>query len=269
MHLRLLTVFLLAVGALQAQRVTLYLKGGGDMLVREYEVQADRVRYYSLERSQWEEIPLELVDLEKTKQTAERAEKRRESMRRESAAERAAEAKATTELHNVPVEDGIYHYLEGKTTALEQSEVLIDKSTKRGILKAISPVPIVAGKRTRYVEGASAKIVVGEDKPVFFIRDPTLTHFLMVKLTANKENRVVQTVQVVPVSNEIFEEQEEIELFRQEYAAGVYRVWPVKPIAPGEYALIDFTPGEDNLRVWDFSYQPSGAAAASESPPQP
>ena len=85
MHLRLLTLFLIAVGALQAQRVTLYLKGGGDMLVREYEVQEDRVRYYSLERSQWEEIPLELVDLEKTKQTAERAEKRRESMRRESA----------------------------------------------------------------------------------------------------------------------------------------------------------------------------------------
>jgi hypothetical protein len=269
MHLRLLTLFLIAVGALQAQRVTLYLKGGGDMLVREYEVQEDRVRYYSLERSQWEEIPLELVDLEKTKQTAERAEKRRESMRRESAAERAAEAKATTELHNVPVEDGIYHYLDGKTTPLEQREVLIDKSTKRGILQKIAPVPIVAGKQTRFIEGAASKVVVGEDKPIFFVRDPSLTHFLMVKLTPDKNSRVVQIVQVIPVSKELVEEQNEIELFRQEYAYGVYRVWPVKPIEPGEYALIDYTPGTDNLRVWDFAYQPSGAAAAGERPTQP
>ena len=269
MPLRLLTLLLLALSALQAPRITLYLKGGGDMLVREYEVNEDRIRYYSIERGQWEEIPLELVDLERTKATQERAEQRRESMRRETAAERAAEAKAKTELHDVPIEDGIYHYLDGKTTALELHEVQVDKSAKRGILKAISPIPIVPGKHTRYVEGKTAKVVVGEDKPIFFIRDPTLTHFLMVKLTPQKDNRVVQTVQIVPVSNEIFEEQEEIELFRQEYAAGVYRVWPVKPIEPGEYALIDFTPGEDNLRVWDFSYQASAAGAAGESPTKP
>ena len=269
MPLRLLTLFLLALGALQAQRVTLYLKGGGDMLVREYEVQEDRVRYYSLERSQWEEIPLELIDLEKTQKTEERAEKRRESMRRESAAERAAEAKAKTELHNVPIEDGIYHYLDGRTTALEQREVLMEKSTKRGILQKIAPVPIVAGKRTRYIEGEASKIVVGEDKPIFFVRDPTLTQFLLVKLTPEKENRIVQTVQVVPVSKELIEEHEEIELFRQQYAAGVYRIWPVKPIEPGEYALIDFTPGGDDLRVWDFAYRPTGTAAAAETPSQP
>lgn len=261
---RLFALFLLALATLPAQRVTLYLKGGGDMLVREYQVVEDRVRYYSLERSQWEEIPLELVDMDKTTATAERAEKRRDALRRESAAERAAEAKAKTELHNVPVEDGIYHYLDGKTTALELQEVLLDKSTKRGILQVISPVPIVAGKHTRYIAGKSAKLSVEEDKPIFYVRDPTMTHFLLVKLEPHKDDRVVQIVQIVPVSKEVFEEQQEIEIFRQEYAAGVYRVWPVKPLEAGEYAWIDFTPGQDDLRVWDFSVQPGAAAQTSQ-----
>lgn len=262
---RLVLLLLLALGVLPAQRVTLYIKGGGDMLVREYEVREDRVRYYSLERSQWEEIPLELVDLDKTQKTAERAEQRRDAMRRESAAERAAEAKAKTELHNVPIEDGIYYYKDGATTPLEPREVLIEKSTKRGILKVISPVPIVAGKHTRYIAGAAAKLVLSEDKPILYVRDPSLSHFLMVKITPEKDKRVVQILEIVPVSKEVLEQHQEIELFRQQYAHGVYRVWPVKPLAPGEYALIDFTPGEDDLRVWDFSIASSAGGAA----PQP
>ena len=258
---RLFTLFLLAVAILPAQRITLYLEGGGDMLVREYEVQEERVRYYSVERSQWEEIPLELVDLEKTEKAYERAEKRREAMRRESAAERAAEAKATTELHNVPIEDGIYYYKDGETTALNQREVLVDKSTKRGILKAISPVPVIAGKHKRYIEGATSPLAIAEDKPIIYVRDPSLSQFLMVKLTPDDDKRVVQVVQIIPVSREVFEEYEEIELFRQQYAHGVYRIWPVQPLEPGEYALIDFTPGEDDLRVWDFAIAPSPGGA--------
>jgi len=261
MFARLSILLLLALASLSAQRVTLYLKGGGDMLVREYEVQEDRVRYYSLERSQWEEIPLELVDLEKTQKTFERSEKRREAMRRESAAERAAEAKAKTELHNVPIEDGIYYYKDGDTTPLEQREVLVDKSTKRGILKAISPVPIVAGKQKRFIEGGSSPLVIRDDKPIIYVRDASLGHFLLVKVTPDDDKRIVQVVQIVPVSNEMFEEFEEIELFRQQYAYGVYRIWPVQPLDPGEYALIDFTPGEDDLRVWDFAVAPAPGSA--------
>ena len=48
------------------------LKDGSFQLVREYAVQGDRVRYYSLDRSQWEEIPSDLVDWDATGKAAAR-----------------------------------------------------------------------------------------------------------------------------------------------------------------------------------------------------
>src|SRR5437879_3437123 len=51
----LLSSFAHAAGTLK-----LFLKDGTYQLAREYKVQADRVRYYSTERGEWEELPLAL-----------------------------------------------------------------------------------------------------------------------------------------------------------------------------------------------------------------
>ena len=53
-----------------AANIKLYLKDGGYHVVREYQVQSDRVHFYSVERSQWEDIPLGLVDLKRTETEA-------------------------------------------------------------------------------------------------------------------------------------------------------------------------------------------------------
>ena len=70
-----------------AANVRLYLKDGNYHIVREYQVIDDRVRYYSVERGDWEEIPLALVDLKRTEseaveRQAEIAETRRNLPRR-------------------------------------------------------------------------------------------------------------------------------------------------------------------------------------------
>ena len=70
---RLLVIFCLALLPSLAANVKLYLKDGTYHVVREYEVQADRVRFYSVERSEWEEIPLDLVDLRRTEAEVKRA----------------------------------------------------------------------------------------------------------------------------------------------------------------------------------------------------
>src|SRR5687767_4648731 len=64
-----LALMLLAT-AIWAANIKLYLKDGGYQLVREYKVADDRIRYYSIERSDWEEIPLDLVDLKRTEREA-------------------------------------------------------------------------------------------------------------------------------------------------------------------------------------------------------
>lgn len=242
---------------LSAAPLKLYLKSGTDMLVREYEVQEERVRYYSMERRQWEEIPTRLVDLEKTEAESERQARRLESMRAESAAERAAERKSRTELHNVPIDDGLYWYKDDTATSVPQNEVIEEQSGKRKILRALAPMPIVAGKRKMLVEGQTAEYTVDEATPIFFIRDTSITYFGIVKLTQEKDQRLVQVIQNAGPENQLFEEQEEIEVFRQQLASGVYRVWPTQPLPAGEYAFINYTPGEGDLRVWSFSVNPA------------
>ncbi len=83
MSARLTLLALILLLPLEAVKIKLYLNGGGDLLVSEYEVLEDRIRYYSLERSAWEEIPRDLVNLEKTRRRAESVEARRQELREE------------------------------------------------------------------------------------------------------------------------------------------------------------------------------------------
>src|SRR6478609_8514312 len=64
------TLFLLLGLTAFGDTVRLYLKDGTFQLAREYQVLEDRVRYLSAERGEWEEVPLELTDLPRTKKEA-------------------------------------------------------------------------------------------------------------------------------------------------------------------------------------------------------
>jgi hypothetical protein len=75
----------------------------------------------------------------------------------------------------------------------------------------------------------------------------------MIRLAPLKTSRLVQKWDIVPVTNEIIEETDIIETFRQQLAEGLYKIWPTKPLTPGEYAVIEYTEGKGNVQVWDFS----------------
>ena len=66
--MRIALLAVLAATVVWGQTSRLWLKDGTYQMVRQYEVKEDRVRYYSTERGDWEEIPVEMVDLKKTQQ---------------------------------------------------------------------------------------------------------------------------------------------------------------------------------------------------------
>src|SRR5260370_13662332 len=71
----LLALVILACAA-WAANLKLYMKDGSYHIVREYQVLPDRVHFYSVERSDWEDVPLELVDVKRTQsEAAERQSK--------------------------------------------------------------------------------------------------------------------------------------------------------------------------------------------------
>src|SRR4051812_29515562 len=102
--IRAIAAFLLCAALAFAATQRMYLKDGTYQLVREYKVAGDRVRYYTVERGDWEEVPLELVDLKRTEaEVAARDEARKEETAA-LAAEEKAERAAAREVAKVPVE---------------------------------------------------------------------------------------------------------------------------------------------------------------------
>lgn len=251
--IRAVAFLILAAALLGAATVRLYMKDGSYHSVREYETKGDRVRYYSTERSDWEEIPLELVDLKRTE--GEKAAK--EEARREDAAAMDAEEKAERaqrrEIERIPVNPGVYMAAGEQVTTLKQAEVKSVNNKRRSILKAISPIPMVAGKSTVEVDGLKSAFVLKSERPEFYFRLFENERMAIVRAKPAKASRIVQTLNIIPVSKEIMEETEIVETFKQQIAEGLYKIWPTKPLEPGEYAVVEYTEGKGNIQVWDFA----------------
>src|SRR5690349_21347878 len=145
---RVLTALLvLAVSA--AANVRLYLKDGTYQVVREYAVQEDRVHYYSVERSDWEDIPLSLVDLKRTEGEIAEHKAVLEEESKVIAAEEKVEREQVREASRIPQDPGVYQLIDGKELRiLRLAESKYHSNKRRSVLKALSPIPLVSGKGT-------------------------------------------------------------------------------------------------------------------------
>lgn len=254
---RTLIVFLLAAVAVLAADFRLYLKDGNYHVVREYQVQGDRVRFYSVERSEWEEVPASLVDLKRTE--AERHE--RQEAIQEEAAEMAAEDKyerqQQEERERVPVGPGVYFVEGNQIRTLKQGESKAVSKKSRTVLKILSPIPMISGKTMVELDGEHSPTVMTSARPEFYFRLDHEESFGIVKMMPKKGVRVVQEWEIVQVSNEVIEKEQDIPIFRKQVDDGLYQIWPQQPLEPGEYAVIEYTPGERNVQTWDFACQPA------------
>ena len=250
--LRIFCLVAILVSPLLSANQRLYLTDGTYHNVREYSVLSDRVRFYSVERSQWEEIPLDLIDLGRTR--AENAEEQADRAQEQKMidAEEAVERRLREEAEGIPLDAGVYLYEGGKLRSLPIAELEVVNDKKRSILKAINPLPMTAGRNFVTIKGSQSPNTISQKQPEFYIRLHRYQKFGFFKLEDRKGDRLIQTWEILPVTNQIIESQSEIEDFRREAGQMLYQIWPRTALEPGEYALVTYAPGEANIRAWDF-----------------
>jgi hypothetical protein len=256
---RTIALLLLSASLLFGATFKLYLKDGDYQIVREYQVNGDRVRYFSTERGQWEEIPVALCDLQKTerarKSTAENVQKQARLEDDEEKLERAQRR----EMERIPMNPGAYVIQNDQVKALEPAESNFVKNKKRQTLQRITPIPIVAGKATLQLKGEHASFVVHDNEQEFYVRLENENRFGIVQLTPKKGDRIVEDVDIAPITNENFENPKQVATFKRQLISGLYKIWPEKPLAPGEYALVEYMGQDLDMLIWDFAYAPAAA----------
>lgn len=255
--MRAVVLLLLAASLLFGDTFKLYLKDGDFHIVREYKVEGDRVKFYSTERGEWEEMPVELVDLEKTEHERKAYKDERQKEARADAEENQAIREQRREIASIPTEPGGYFNRDGKIEALKLADYQVITSKKRKTLQILSPIPLVPGKASVVVKGSHSTFVVNEPRPNFYMRLAKEERFGIIRLTPKKDARLVENISLAPVVNLPEEERKQMDTFEQQLADGLYKVWPEKPLEPGEYALVEFSDAQDKddieMMIWDFA----------------
>ena len=247
--------FLLLASAVASAADRLYLKDGTYQLTNQYEVKTDRVRYYSTERGEWEEIPLEMVDLNRTKgEVAERKSQLAADAKAE-AEERAAEKLEKKQIASIPTQPGAYYIRGDAMDPVKQAESKIVNNKRRAVLRALSPIPTVPGKSTVELDGEHAPLHLSDPRPEFYFRLSDYEGVDIVKLTPKKSVRVVENVSIIQLKGDrlVDEKFDKIESFKKQEGDLLFRIWPEKPLDPGEYALIQYAEGKLNPQIWDFT----------------
>jgi len=257
-----IAVFLLAVTAF-AENIKLYLKDGSYQIVREYHVETDRVRFYSVERSEWEEVPLTLVDMRRTQGEAAARQAEINADSKAMAEEEKAERDLKAEISRIPQDPGVYYMIHNQVKAIKAAESKVHNDKGRSVLKILSPIPIVSGKATLELDGMHSANLLTNPEQEFYIQLSAEERFGIVKLTPFRGVRIVEKMSIVPVTKEVIEEPIIVQVFTKQLTQdGLYKLWPMKPLDPGEYAVVEYTPGKVNMQVWDFAMETGGPSAA-------
>ena len=279
----------------------LILKDGSYQLVTKYEVKGDRVRYYSIEREDWEELPNSLVDWPATEKyerdrLANTSVPEAVQLDNELAHDREAEEAKLPEVApglHLPEESGVFlldnFKGEPQLDEINQTAGDVNSNRKGNIFRGINP--IAGAKQTIELDGARAAVHSHVDVPTFYINPseeapapfeqggiPTnsssssrapqpqqsqaLDRFRIVRIEVKNNKRIVGAVKR-EVSGKITQEQKVIKTTITSVNGGWLKLTPTEGLAPGEYALVEMMGKEGmNLYVWDFGVDP-------KAPPNP
>ena len=255
----------LAAAGGAATAVQLCLKDGACQAVSSYEVQGDRVRYYSLERSEWEEVPASLVDFEATKRAQDEARAARKKVledARQLDQERfykpPDQGLEVAPGLRLPGDEGVFTVEGKRVVRLVQSSLEVVTDKKRAAMVLAVPLPVVKTRSLALLDGAKAAVRLNDPWPVFYVQSASGlgTRLQLLHLKPGKESRVVENVEAARGKNaKATEERETVPIDRKQVAPGVYTLKPLQPLEAGEYALGEVLTGKLTPDVYDFGYE--------------
>ncbi len=299
-------IVLLAPSFAQDTPRRLILKDGSYQLVTKYEVKGNRVRYYSTEREDWEELPNALVDWPAT----EKYEKDRVA---EASSPAAVELDKELERSDIPVpevapglrlpeDSGVFllDNFQGEPQLVEINQTAgdINRNTKVNIFKGTIN-PVAGLKQTVELDGTHAAIQSHVDVPAIYIKledapaepaakadastasepqkpqpppqaaQPPISfdRFLILRVEVKGNKRIVGGVKR-QVSGKISHEQHAVKTTINNIKGGWLKLTPTENLAPGEYAVVEMAEkGAMNLYVWDFGV--NSKAPANPNPWKP
>jgi hypothetical protein len=224
------------------------------------------VRYYSLERSGWEEIPATMVDwaaTEKAKAERETQQKQLdEQIAKTENAERFADLNVDTSFEvrpNVFLPDSAGFYaVDGKSVALvKQEEATLRLEKGRAFERIVTGMPMISARQDMEIAGKQAKLRLHTGDLEFYFRtaderDPRLK---LVRAQIKDGKRELEVVSTDIAGQQKYKDQE-ISLLKWDAARGLYRFTLDRSLEAGEYAVIETiettTSQGQSIYVWTF-----------------
>lgn len=238
------------------------LKDGTSQIVSAYQIEGDRVRYFSVERSEWEEMPSSLVDWPATKQAEAQSEKTEAALTAKIKASEALAARAAVDVDSsvevapgvfLPSGEGVF-ILDGRRVSALKSSPASAKLDKGHLIEQIAvPVPVIPSRTRVDLPGKHASFRTTNPAPEFYFRTKDFTEPQIELILAKVEDGKRHIENIDSYFGTRNHKGKTILIEEWQVATGLYRFTLGQPLPPGEYALVEFLPKEGiNLFVWDF-----------------
>jgi hypothetical protein len=241
----------------------LMLTNGSYELAREYEIQGDRVRYYSIDRAQWEMIPTAIVDWNATKKEQVEEEKSRaallskvEKQESEHDAMPSLDIDASLEVAPgvfLPPGEGLFMFDGKSVLQVPQAQTDSQVSKSRFLERVLVPVPIVPSRHVISIPGEHAKFRVNTGQPEFYLRttDARTPDVELIRAKVHRGER--QIMNVDQLMGDQHTTSDTLPFQQWVVAKGVYRYTLGQKLPHGEYVIAEILPNEGmSLYVWDF-----------------
>ena len=265
----------------QQEPQRLIMKDGSYQATSKWEITGDRVRYYSVERYDWEEIPKDLVDWPATeKHNKELAGVRDATIKEIAKADEADEREAPLVIPGLrlPNTGGVFLFDTFKSqpelVELIQNGSDLNKHTSRNILRSVMNPLGGSSTQTLELKGEHARVQSHVAQPVIFMnvdtsgtaepaftqkpsdKDQKSNRYGLVRAEKKKDLRVMGKLNVA-MFGKVDQKESWIPLTAS--ALGDWtKLTPTESLPPGEYAVVELLDKKQiNLFVWDFGFDPA------------